>query len=123
DQRPSAAAAVAQAGETAVERTLAEARRTDQQHREQCVDDEDAAREGSPTLRRREESVRDRLRDDDCDGDAERVPRTGVTPDAAVEAEGNEGRVAREEDRRQRDRREVPKEGRAGVADHEEVGG
>src|SRR5947199_10662376 len=100
DQRPSAGALPDERAQRADGAALPEARRADQDGGDQRVDDEDAAREPAPRLGEADERVRHDLRDDDRGDDADGVAGPGVTPDAAIEAERDERRVAREQDHR-----------------------
>src|SRR2546430_10414359 len=65
DERTPLGPPVAEACKPTVERTLGEARRADQNDRDQRVDDEDALREALEDRRHGHEDPRDQLGDDD----------------------------------------------------------
>ena len=96
DQRAPTFRATQQRAERAEGGAFPEARRADQHGADDRVDDEDAAREVAPDDGRRQEAVGHELGRDDRGDDGGRVTCARVPPDAAVEPEGDESRVARE---------------------------
>jgi hypothetical protein len=75
-------------------RTNARSQKRDAHRAHDCIDDEYAPWERAPVLGRVENQVRRDLRRHDRGDDAGRIACTGVPPDAAVEAERDEGQVA-----------------------------
>src|SRR5215468_8613375 len=108
DERAPPLAAPGEGRNGPYEAALPEARRADDDDAHERVDDEDAARERAPDLRRVEDQVRDELGDDDRADDRGGVACAGVTPDAPIEPEWDEREVARREQHRQRDLEDVP---------------